>query len=216
MEELLNDEDLLLFNNDLAQLFNKYGSDKDINGYSQLYHTLFSNKRAEFIIILEIGIGTMTVGVPSSMVGYSLPHYKPGGSLRAWRDYFIHAQIIGVDIQPDTQFNDEPRIKTYLCDSTKQDDVITLMNKLNIQFDIIIDDGLHLDTAQIATLRNFYPFLKENGIYIIEDIYPRSNIIKYPDLVKKNCNNDPFFFVGKDNNICVIYKNHITSNRKNY
>lgn len=219
MDELLNTDDqdlLLLFNNDLSQLFNKYGSDKDVNGYSQLYHTLFSNKRSEPIVMLEIGIGTMTVGVPSSMVGYGLPHYKPGGSLRAWRDYFINARIIGLDVQPDTQFDDEPRIETYLCDSTKYDDVITFINKLDLKFDIIIDDGLHYDAAQLATLYNFYPFLKENGIYIIEDIYPGSSLTRYPNLVKTNCNNDPFFFVGKENNICVIYKNHIESNRRNY
>lgn len=28
---------------DLGQLFRKYGSDKDINGYTPVYHTLFNH-----------------------------------------------------------------------------------------------------------------------------------------------------------------------------
>jgi len=30
-------------NLDLSELFNYYGSDKDKNGYTSLYHTLFNN-----------------------------------------------------------------------------------------------------------------------------------------------------------------------------
>ncbi len=99
---------------DLCDLFNKYGSDKDRNGYAQVYHTLFHKLCDQPINFLEIGIGTMIPGVASSMQGYALEGYKPGGSLRAWRDYFVNGRIVGVDIQPDTQFTDEQRIETYL------------------------------------------------------------------------------------------------------
>lgn len=202
---------------DLAELFNKYGSDKDRNGYAQVYHTLFSAKKYEHLNILEIGIGTMISGAASSMVGYSLAGYKPGGSLRAWRDFFPNAEVIGCDVQPDTQFSDEPRIRTFLCDSLNHDSVDNLMAKLgNIKFDIILDDGLHYAEAQLQTLTNFYPHVKDNGIYIIEDVTNGSSISANPDQVKARCNNDPFFFVGVKNNICVINKNHINSKRENY
>jgi hypothetical protein len=36
--------------------------------------------------------------------------------------------------------------------------------------DIIIDDGAHIPHLQLATLRHFYPGLKPNGLYVIEDV----------------------------------------------
>ena len=202
---------------DLAQLFNKYGSDKDVNGYAQLYHTLFDKMQKDKLVILEIGIGTMIPGVHSSMVGYGLNDYKPGGSLRAWRDYFTESRIIGADVQPDTQFSDEPRIETYLCNSTSKTEVQEFMAKLgNIKFDIIIDDGSHIDDNQYLTLGNFYPFLKDGGIYIIEDIYPSSKVSKHPQALGSLCNNDPYFFVGVSNNLCVIYKKNLKSVRRGF
>jgi hypothetical protein len=201
---------------DLSELFNKYGSDKDRNGYTQLYHTLFHKMKNEPIVMLEIGIGTMIPGAHSSMVGYALNGYAPGGSLRAWRDYFTEGKIIGADVQPDTQFSDEPRIETYICNSTSPLDSNNFMEKLDVQFDIIIDDGSHVDHHQLLTLQNFYKYLKPGGIYIIEDIYPGSLVSTNPGVVAFLCNYDPYFFVGLKNNLCVIYKEHINSKRENY
>ena len=202
---------------DLAELFNKYGSDKDRNGYAQLYHTLFDNMRDKPVTMLEIGIGTMIPGAHSSMVGYSLEGYKPGGSLRAWRDFFVNGRIIGADVQPDTQFNDEPRIETALCNSTDPVEVSKFMETLvDTKFDIIIDDGSHIDMNQFNTLRNFYPYLKDGGIYVIEDIYPGSKISECAGLVGCACNDDPYFFVGRKSNLCIIYKKKLNSQRLNY
>lgn len=193
---------------DLSQLFNKYGSDKDRNGYTPLYHTLFNHLQTSYLTIGEIGIGTMMPNVHSSMLGYALENYKPGGSLRAWRDYFVNSEIIGFDVQVDTQFSEE-RIQTFLCDSTNNNSVKEVIG--NRKFDIIIDDGSHLDTHQFETLKNFYPYLKDGGIYIIEDIYPGSQVTENPRIIQEIVNKDPFFFVGYRNNLCVIYKNHLNS-----
>jgi demethylmacrocin O-methyltransferase len=202
---------------DLCDLFNHYGSDKDRNGYAQIYHTLFSKLRDDKISMLEIGIGTMIPGVHSSMQGYALDGYKPGGSLRAWRDYFVNGRIVGADVQPDTQFSDEPRIETYLCNSTKKDEVDAFLKSLdNPQFDIIIDDGSHHDMDQLNTLRNFYPSVKPGGFYIVEDIYPGSKLSTCASLIGCCANFDPYFFVGVKNNICVIYKSPLNSKRQNY
>jgi hypothetical protein len=88
-----------------------------------------------------------------------------------------------MDIQEDTQFA-ENRIVTYLCDSTDNDSVTKVMQPLNITFDIIIDDGHHWDESQKKTFRNYFPYLNEGGLYIIEDIYPGSNLNKSPDEIK--------------------------------
>jgi len=197
----------------LAQLFNHYGSDKDHNGYTPLYHTLFNHLRNDSITMLEIGIGTMIPGVHSSMVGYSLPGYKPGGSLRAWRDYFPNGRIIGMDVQPDTQFRDEERIETYLCDSRNPTLVnLCVMPMLqHIKFDIIIDDGSHAAESQLSTLDNFYPYLKDGGIYIIEDVFPGSAVSEHPELLTAITKGDPHFFVGYKNNQCVIFKHSLAA-----
>ena len=193
---------------DLAELFNKHGSDKDRNGYSHLYSIMFDHLKDQKMNVLEVGIGTMTPNVLSSMKGYMSDEYKPGASLRAWRDYFPNSMIYGVDVQKDTQFTEE-RIQTCLADSTSSEKVNELMRGLNLQFDIIIDDGWHLDEAQRSTLRNFFPYLKEGGIYIIEDIYPGSNLSKTPFEIRDIVGPYEHFFVGLKNNQCVIRKKTI-------
>lgn len=196
---------------DLSDLFNKYGSDKDTNGYSHLYSFVFTPLKDQQLNILEIGIGTMTKGAKSSMKGYMPDSYKPGASLRAWRDFFPNSQIYGFDIQKDTQFTEE-RIQTRLCDSIDPNSVKAVMDELNIKFDIIVDDGWHLDQAQIKTLENFFPYLKDDGIYVIEDIYPGSKLNSTtPDVIKKVIGSYEHFFVGLKNNQCLIHKRLINS-----
>ncbi len=197
---------IVINNMDLSELFNHYGSDKDRNGYSHLYSILFDNIKNEKMNVLEIGIGTMIPCVQSSMKNYMPDTYKPGASHRAWRDYFVNSNIYGMDIQPDTQFV-EDNINTFLLDSTNPNEVNTVMSKLNIKFDIIIDDGWHWDKAQSQTLINFFPHLKENGIYVIEDIYPGSELNSTtPQFIKNIIGNYEHFFVGLKNNQCVIRK----------
>lgn len=164
----------------LEQLFTAYGSDKHINGYTPLYESLFKNLRGQKLVLAEIGIGTMLPGVCSSMVGYAAHEgYKPGGSLRAWRDYFPDAQVHGIDVQPDTQFTDEDRITTHLCDSTNKAEATALLESAAFptQVDVLIDDGNHADDSQLQTFYNFYECVKPGGFYIIEDIFPGSRIM---------------------------------------
>ena len=55
---------------DLAELLSSYGSDKDRNGYAHVYSVLFDGIKDRKMNVLEIGIGTMIEGAPSSMKGY--------------------------------------------------------------------------------------------------------------------------------------------------
>jgi hypothetical protein len=194
---------------DLAELFNKYGSDKDRNGYSHLYSMLFDGIKNNEMNVLEIGIGTMVPRAASSMRGYMPDSYIPGASLRAWNDYFVNSKIYGADIQEDTQF-EENNIKTFLCDSTKKESVDAVFK--DFKFDIIIDDGWHLDTAQLSTLKNFFPYLKDGGLYIIEDIYPGSGLTVNPYVIKEAIGKYEHYFVGLKNNQCVIRKKLTSSN----
>ena len=101
------------------------------------------------------------------MVAYSDAGYKPGASLRAFRDFFETGMIFGGDIQPDCMFEEE-RIKTLLFDSTNEDQCNEALG--DIKFDIIIDDGLHIAAAQLKTFQNLWHRLNSGGYYIIEDI----------------------------------------------
>lgn len=177
-------------------MFDKYGTDKDALGYTPVYEVLFANNR-HVRSLLEIGIGTMIAGVNSSMVGYGAPHYKPGASLRAWRDYFEGALICGLDPQPDTQF-EEFNITTRLGDST--------VTGLDAMFDVIIDDGSHSYADQIATLNNFWPCLNRAGVYVIEDLTsPEMSV--HQDKIREIVGDAPFFFVTpKQYQMLVISK----------
>jgi hypothetical protein len=146
----------------------KYGTDKLKSGYSRYYEQLFKTFRNKKMNILEVGIGTLQAGIPSTFIGNSglYPHYKPGGSLRAWRDYFKNSQIYGIDIADDCLFEEE-RIKTFIFSSLDREKCDE--NLLNMSFDVIIDDGLHTAAGQIATMQNLFDRVKINGYYIIED-----------------------------------------------
>ena len=63
---------------------------------------------------------------------------------------------------------EEDRIKTYLFDSSDESECKKYL--YDKQFDIIIDDGNHDPEYQVKTLKNLFPLLKKDGIYVIEDI----------------------------------------------
>lgn len=153
----------------LFELVEKYGTDKTLSNYTPTYSKLFEPIQDKVTSILEIGLGTLNPEIPSSFAG-NIQHfdfYKPGGSLRVWRDYFSKAQVYGIDIAKDCMFNEE-RIKTFLFDSSEKEYCDYYLD--NLEFDIIIDDGNHDPKYQVKTLRNLFSKLKEGGIYIIEDI----------------------------------------------
>jgi hypothetical protein len=157
----------------IKELLEREGTDKG-KWYGELYDVLLQPHRLEIGCLVEIGIGTMIPGAPSSMVGWgSMESYRPGASLRAWRDFLPNAEVYGVDVAPDTQFTGESRIHTYLCDSTDTEQVMDLFARISPAIpNLIVDDGLHDVTAQIKTLKNFLPFLREGGLYVLEDIVP--------------------------------------------
>jgi hypothetical protein len=188
---------------DIDELFNHYGTDKEC--YAAMYHALFKHIRHGKLRLLEVGIGTMIPEAPSSMVGSAREGYRPGGSLRAWRDYFPNSDIHGIDVQPDTQFKDERGIDTHLCDSTDGEAVSRLMHGLGgVSFDIIIDDGAHLDMQQLATLTNLFPYVADGGYYIIEDIGPGGELLTTLFQKLRAVCGDSLVFITEEKNYLVI------------
>jgi hypothetical protein len=158
--------------------------------YGGLYDVLLQPIRTTIRCVVEIGIGTMIPDAASSMVGIGAPHYRTGASLRAWRDFLPNAEIHGIDPAEDTSLRDEPRIHTHRCDSTDPEQVSALLASVTWPSpDLIIDDGLHEPTAQTKTLHNFFPLLRDGGLYIIEDVIPDHvhDLLDELDAIQEGC-----------------------------
>jgi hypothetical protein len=156
----------------IKELLDNEGTDKG-SWFGGLYDVLLQPQRETVRCVVEIGIGTLIPDAAFSMVGWAAEHYRPGGSLRAWRDFLPAAEIHGLDVAPDTQLHGEPRIHTHLCDSTNPAQVAALLATIaECPPDLIIDDGAHDQSSQIKTLRNFFPALRGGGLYVVEDIWP--------------------------------------------
>lgn len=85
---------------------------------------------------------------------------KDGASLRMWKEFYPEADVIGVDINKPIQIKG--------C-TVIQADASKIMDLPLDKFDLIIDDGSHLTSHQIAT----YRLLKNkfNVAYIVEDLH---------------------------------------------
>ena len=157
-------------NDDLAaaaqikELLDRYGSDKAIQDYHNLYGPILKDREA-IRGVLEIGIGTNNTDVVSNMG----TNGKPGASLRAFRDYLSNAQVYGADIDKRILF-EESRIKTFFVDQRNPDSFEALRQSIPTDLDLIIDDGLHSPDANIATLQFALSKLKAGGWVVIEDI----------------------------------------------
>ena len=163
----------------IRELLEREGSDK--GKYGGLFDVLLQPHRQTIRCVIEIGIGTLLADADWSMVGFAAEHYRPGGSLRAWRNFLPRSEIFGLDIASDTQFSDEPRIHTYLCDSTDADQTAGFLCQITHQPDLIVDDGSHDVNAQIKTLKNFLPALRDGGLYVVEDAWWPDNVLKLID-----------------------------------
>ena len=152
----------------LCHIMKKYGSDKGLgwHNYTLIYDKLFNKFIDKNISIFEVGLGTNNTDVPSNMG----PNGKPGASLYGWREYFKNANVYGADVDTRILFESD-NIKTYFVDQLNKDTIDNLWSKIPVEFDIIIDDGLHTFEANMNFLENSFHKLKEGGIYIIEDIF---------------------------------------------
>lgn len=140
----------------LLSLALKHSTDKQgAHNYADRYEAHFGSLRNKHLRLLEIGIG-----------GYDDPR-AGGQSLRMWKDFFPNALIIGIDYY-EKKYLMEDRIIT--CEGSQDDPAFlrSVHNKYG-PFDIIIDDGSHMNKHILVSFRCLFPLLKIGGIYAIED-----------------------------------------------
>lgn len=146
----------------LCELAVKYGTDKcsSAHMFTPIYHEMFKDRRESVRKVLEIGVGSQ------SSMGNG---YKPGASLRMWRDYFPNADVYGLDVNENVLF-DEGRIRCFHCDQGSRDSLLSAARRMQSLFDLIVDDGSHVPAHQILSAHILTRSLAEGGVYVIEDL----------------------------------------------
>lgn len=140
----------------LTEIANKFLSDKgsvygSCHKFTEIYDEYFHKFIDKNVNILEIGI-------------------QDGSSLKMWNEFFNNPNIIGLDISDKSMFDNE-NVKTYIVDQSNEESINNFKQNINIEFDIIIDDGSHHMRDQQLTLGILFPYLKSGGIYVLEDLH---------------------------------------------
>jgi len=120
--------------------------------YFEIYDRYFSKFRGKEIAILEIGV-------------------QNGGSLQMWKYYFgANAKIYGIDINPECKKFEEDQIQIFI--GSQEDPIFLDEIKSKIpMLDILIEDGGHTVNQQIVTYEKMFSHLKEDSIYLCEDLH---------------------------------------------
>jgi SAM-dependent methyltransferase/cephalosporin hydroxylase len=157
-------------NNTLNTIFNKYDTDKNMffHNYTRQYDTLLNNFKDKPVKYLEIGV------------------YN-GGSVKAFRETFVNSTcILGLDIDNNCKKyeNIDNNIFIEIGNATDSNFIKEITAKYGT-FDIILDDGSHINREVIQSFELLFPLLNNNGLYIVEDTicYKSPNYIdnNYPN-----------------------------------
>ncbi len=137
-------------NQRLTQLGIEHGTDKaTFHRYTEVYQKYFDRYQFEPTKLLEVGI-------------------DKGGSLRMWRSFLGKGStVIGIDINP----SNEPF--AIQADVANRSNWPKIHNALlnHIPLDVVIDDGAHYTAAAVLCFENLFPYLKPDGLYIVEDLH---------------------------------------------
>jgi predicted O-methyltransferase YrrM len=125
-----------------SEALKREGSDKTtVHTYGQFYDDLIADLQPRRV--LEIGV-------------------FHGASIRAWRHLPEPVEVVGIDRNPC------PGIPVIRC--TAPDFGPAIEQLAGQQFDLIIDDGSHVASHQIAAIQQLSPLLRSGGLFVVEDL----------------------------------------------
>jgi hypothetical protein len=189
--------------NSLTKLADKFGSDKGTlyegHMYTGTYEKLFAPMKNEKINFLEIGI---------------FDSRFPCASVKMWDAYFTNAEIYGIDFQSKAEIECKfaENIHIFIVNQAIRSEMEKFVHQAQVSFDVIVDDGSHLDGHQLGSLGILFPRLKPKGYYIIEDVHVTPHTVEVFDGFLKNKNLDTYWIPESErqyiiNNIqsCQIY-----------
>ncbi|OBG25068.1 hypothetical protein A5764_06560 [Mycobacterium sp. 852002-51057_SCH5723018] len=159
---------------ELASIFSEIPNIHKMLHYLPAYESALAPFRSRPIRMLEIGVAR-------------------GGSLQMWRRY-LHPEstIVGVDIDPATRQFDDASGRTHVRIGS-QTDISFLQGVVNElgPFDVILDDGSHMNSHIAQTFRFLFPNgLAPGGVYMVEDLHSnywrpyRDTPMSFADLTK--------------------------------
>jgi len=127
----------------------KWGVRDGEHAYLPIYDKLFERLRERKGNILEIGA------------------YK-GDSLNLLAEYFTNSVVYGIehkDFQIDIKLHDNVKI---ISRNAYTEETVEVLNKIG-QFDVIIDDGSHIDIEQQFFVRHYLKLLSPDGVFVVEE-----------------------------------------------
>jgi hypothetical protein len=135
----------------LNRIAESYGTDKssEIHNYCDKYSKYLPFERYSELNVLEIGV-------------------LDGQSVKTWKEYFYRSKITGIDINPDCKQYEEDKISIEIgsqADNVFLNEVVTKHGP----FDMILDDGSHMNSHVIYSFEHLFESVKSGGIYVVED-----------------------------------------------
>jgi FkbM family methyltransferase len=136
----------------LDKIVNNLITDKNTcHSYLETYENLLKGKQISCKNVLEIGV-------------------QNRGSIKLWNDYFVNAQIYGIDIDAQPQFLKEYKRCHHLIINAYSQESINYFIDKNVKFDLIVDDGPHSLESMVYFVQHYTKLLADDGILIVEDI----------------------------------------------
>ena len=142
-------------NNELFRLFSNEQNVHKWHHYFENYERHFDRYRDRPIRMLEIGVAG-------------------GGSLRMWQKFFHpDSTIVGIDIDPSCLAHENADLGIHVRIGSQADSgFLAAVNGELGPFDVILDDGSHHTSDQIASFGAlFRTALNDGGCYIVEDTH---------------------------------------------
>ena len=122
------------------------------DSYFEVYDKIFKNYKNKKIKFVEVGVAN-------------------GGSLFIWRKLLGNkAEIIGIDANPISKKLRNYGFKIYIGDQSDPKFWKSFFKKEK-KIDIILDDGGHKNLQQISTVHYSLPYIKNNGLIVVEDMH---------------------------------------------
>jgi len=126
-----------------------------------------------------------------------------GKSLATWNEYYPHALIYGLDIDPTCVRFENERTKVFIGSQADVAVLADICNQVPEGFDVIIDDGSHYVRHVISSFGGLFGHLKPGGLYVIEDLsvarardWGGTSFNRGMDLERHTGGNDPKEMVG--------------------
>ena len=123
-----------------------------------------------------------------------------GDSIKLFDEYFDNSIIYGVDISVVFEkAKYKNRVHIIEADATKT-------APANAYFDIIIDDGSHMEADQFKTFNLLKGKMNTGGVYIIEDILALDQNRHKFEALHTNCEIVDMRHTGRFDNVLIIYR----------